>query len=345
MGFKQLENDPCIYTLSSEGELFIVAIYVDDIILGSKSSEQIQDFIKRISQRFNVKDMGKLHYFLGVKVAYPVSEKIWIGQPTYTTDILKKFNMENSNPAATPTENGAKLMRATKDSELFSKEVYQSAVGSLLYLSTRTRPDIAHAVGNVARFCSQPTKQHWNAVKHIMRYLKGTSDYGLLYQKEEATNLIGYSDADWAGDLDDRKSTSGYLFKLSGAAVSWRSRKQTCVSLSTAEAEYMALAAAAQEAVWIQRLLDDLDKASSPPTRIYEDNQAAICMAKNPQYHGRSKHVDIKYHFVREQVAAGTVELQYCQSKNMVADLLTKGLPSTQFVRLREMLGVKRYSD
>lgn len=224
--------------------------------------------------------MGKLQYFLGVKVAYPEPGKIWMGQPNYTAEILNKFQMENSKPTKTPCDTGTKLTKASSNSELFDKDVYQSAIGSLLYLSTRTRPDIAYAVSNVARFSSQPTKEHWTAVKHILRYLNGTRNYGLLYSSEETNNLTGYSDADWAGDLNDRKSTSGYLFKMSGAAISWKSKKQTCVALSTAEAEYMALASAAQEAVWLQRLTSDISKTSINPTTIYEDNQSAICMAK-----------------------------------------------------------------
>ena len=167
--------------------------------------------------------MGKFHYFLGVKIAYPGSGKIWIGQPAYTAVVLKRFQMENSKPTATPIDTGAKLTKATEDSKLFNQELYQSAIRSLLYLSTRTRPDIAYAVSNVARFCSKPTMEYWKSIKHIMHYLNGTRNYGLLYDKEKVTDFIGYSDADWAGDLDDCRSTSGYLFKLSGAAVIWRS--------------------------------------------------------------------------------------------------------------------------
>ena len=210
--------------------------------------------------------MGKLHYFLGVKIAYPGSGKIWIGQPAYTAEDLKRFQMENSKHTATPIDTGAQLTKATENNKLFNQELYQSAIGSLLYLSARTRPDITYAVSNVARFCSKPTMEHWKSIKHIMCYLNGTRNY--VYDKEKVTDFIGYSDADWAGDLDDCRSTSGYLFKLSGAAVSWRSKKQSCVALSTAEAEYMALASAAQETVWMQRLQNDLNETSVKSTLI-----------------------------------------------------------------------------
>ena len=161
--------------------------------------------------------------------------------------------MEHAKPARTPMAQGTKLLKATEQSEMVDATLYQSAVGSLLYLSGWTRPDIAFSVSNVARFCSRPAKEHWTALKRILWYLNGTPDYGLVYTKNDVNDsLIGYSDADWAGDTNDRKSTSGYLFMMAGAAVSWKSRKQTCVALSTAEAEYVAMSAAAQEATWIR---------------------------------------------------------------------------------------------
>ena len=180
------------------------------------------------------------------------------------------------------------------------------------------------------------------AVKRIMRYLRGTMDLGLRYIKGCESECIGYSDADWAGDTNDRRSTSGYMFHIAGAAISWKSKKQSCVALSTAEAEYMALASAAQEAVWIQRLLNDLHDNSAEPMVINEDNQAAISMAKNPQFHGRVKHVDIKYHFVRELVENGQVRLTYCPTENMIADMLTKGLTKDKLCKIRNMAGMAR---
>ena len=220
------------------------------------------------------------------------------------------------------------------------KVKYQSAVGSLLYLSTRSRPDIAFAVGNAARYCAQPTQLHWSAVKRILRYLKGTTHLGLMYRPDNST-LVGYSDADWAGDTNDRKSTSGYVFMMSGSAISWRSKKQSSVALSTAEAEYIALSSATQEAMWLRQLLSSLkDFPLSEPTIIYEDNQSTICMAKNNQSHGRSKPVDIKFHFVREQVEQQTIKVTYCKSEEMNADIFTKGILNNQFKRLRTKLGM-----
>ena len=229
------------------------------------------------------------------------------------------------------------------EKEKIDQAEYQSAVGSLLYLSTGTRPDIAFAVNNVAKFCSDPTKHHWVAVKQILRYLRGTSDLGLLYTcADGAVECLGYSDSDWAGDLDDRRSTSGYIFMLSSVGISWKSKKQTSVALSTAEAEYMALSGAVQEAMWLRQLVSELMNGGMPTkaTVIHEDNQSTISLAKNPQFHGRAKHIDIQHHFVREKVNDGTIELIYCSAEAMVADVLTKGLSSVKFETLRMMASV-----
>ena len=180
-------------------------------------------------------------------------------------------------------------------------------------------------------------------MKRILRYLQGTSNLGLLYSAQFDSTVSGYSDADWAGDVVDRKSTTGYVFFMSGGPVSWRSKKQSCVALSTAEAEYMALASTFQEAIWMRKLLKSLNinlENTSHPTVVFEDNQSAICMSKNQQCHGQSKHIDIKYHFVREKVSEGCIELKYCATENMLADMFTKGLSGPKFKGLRNLIGM-----
>ena len=230
MSFKQTASDPCLY-VTSEEEIFIIAVYVDNILLSRKSDQMMVRIKETLARRFEMKDLGMLHHFLGVKVVQNSSTgEIWIGQPAYTEKLLHKFGMENSKPASTLTNADAKLIKKEKDAGGIDQRMYQAAVGSLLYLSTKTRTDIAFAVGNVAHFCAEPTNQHWTAVKRIFRYLKGTSEFGLLYSRI-ATSCVGFSDADRGGSIDDRKSTSGYLFKIGGTAVSWRSNKQSCVAL------------------------------------------------------------------------------------------------------------------
>ena len=252
MDFVQTKSDPCLY-ISSEGELCIIAVYVDDILIATKDKRKLDDVKSKLSAEFAVKDLGDLQYLLGVSITQNSTEKsVWIGQPVYTLNVLEKFGLKDAKPVATPVCVSSKLTKATDDDELVDESLYQSAVGSLQYLSTMTRPDITFAVSNVAKYCSKPTKEHWIAVKRIMRYLKGTHNLGLTYKKSDSNSCVGFSDSDWAGDLDDRKSTSGYIFQVGGTAISWKSRKQSCVALSTAEAEYIALSLAAQEAIWLR---------------------------------------------------------------------------------------------
>jgi hypothetical protein len=202
---------------------------------------------------------------------------------------------------------------------------YQNAVGSLMYAMIGTRPDIAYSVGVVSRFASNPGSTHWTTVKRVIRYLKGTADYCVTYGPSKV-GLIGYCDADWAGNLDDRKSTTGYLFLLAGGAISWASKKQPTVALSTTEAEYMALNAASQEAIWLKRLLKELKYDIEQPTTIRVDNTGCIELAKNPTHHARTKHIDIKHHFIRECIDKGEIKLEYCSTKDMTADIMTKAL-------------------
>ena len=336
IGLTQSQTDPCLYT-GKEGERILVAVYVDDILVATKTSKTMDRIKNCLAKKFNMKDLGNLKSFLGVQVQRD-SSGIWIGQPGYAKKILRQFGMTESNPVSTPVDISQKD-QDSENSPSADRSVYQAAVGSLMYLSLWTRPDITYAVSKVARHSANPTHQHWIAVKRILRYLNGTYDRGIKYSSSSTETLNGYSDADWAGDRKDRKSTSGYIFMLSGSPISWRSKKQTCVALSTAEAEYVALSAAAQEAIWLQNLLSELNGQNSPVT-IHDDNQAAIAMSKNPQYHGKAKHIAIKFHFIREQVNNNRIKLQYCDTRNMIADIFTKGLSSEQHGKLSNMMNI-----
>ena len=342
MKFVQTSGDPCIY-VSQDGNA-IVGVYVDDLLIAGKNVKRIDEIKSGIADRFEAKDMGELHFFLGVKIVQDHKRgTIWLGQPAYAESILQQFNMENAKPRKTPLDPSHKLSKGDENSIYIDQELYQSAVGRLLYLSTRTRPDIAFAVGTAAKFTSKPTEEHWKAVKHIMRYISGTLQFGLLFARSESPDCTGFSDSDWAGDIDDRKSTSGYLFRIGNATVSWGSKKQSCVALSTAEAEYMSLTLAAKEGIWLNRLLAELqlEKEPSKPVVIFEDNQSAICMSKNPQFHGRSKHIAVRYHFLRDETKRGTIQVKYCKTEDMIADILTKALYADKFKKFRDMAGVK----
>ena len=205
-----------------------------------------------------------------------------------------------------------------------------------------TRPDLAAAVGVLSQFAADPCPTHWQALKRVLRYLKSTETHGLQFSSCGSAKLLGYSDADWAGDIESRRSTSGYVFTLNNGCVSWRSKKQRSVALSSTEAEYMALSEATQEAVWLKVFLCELGEMTiDESVKIYEDNQGSIALAKNPEFHKRTKHIDIRYHFVREKVEDGQVNLVYCPTQDMLADMMTKPIVSVQFDFLRSKLGIQ----
>jgi hypothetical protein len=231
--------------------------------------------------------------------------------------------------------------KSDEQAEEMQRIPYQSAIGSLMYAMLGTRPDIAYAVGATSRYCSNPGPSHWVAVKRIFRYLKGTMNHELEYKGQG--QLIGYTDADWAGDIDDRRSTTGYTFIVGGGSVTWNSRKQQTVALSTTEAEYMSLAEAAKEATWIRTFLFELGfgPVENVATRIYSDNQGCIALSKKPTYHSRTKHIDVRYHFIRDAIENGTFDVIHISTDDMVADVLTKGLSREKHCRFKEEMGLK----
>ena len=220
--------------------------------------------------------------------------------------------------------------------------LYQRMVGKLILL-TPTRPDIAYAVRIVSRFMSKPQEPHARAVKHLYRYLRGTTDFALLYRRGEDLTLHGFTDADWAGDTHDRKSTTGYIFMIGSSPITWNSKKQPTIALSSTESEYMAITEGTKEALWLRSLLEEL-RMSDPkvPTIIYGDNQGSLNLAHNPIYHARTKHIEVKHHFIREKVSAGQVKLEYIPTSEQLADIMTKALGRIAFERLRCQLGLVR---
>jgi len=339
LGYNKLDGDSCIYMRDDVDGVNIIAVYVDDLLICAKS-DSINSIKRAISSRYAVNDLGKLKYFLGINVSQ-YEDKIVISQSAYTKSLIRKFGLENAKSVSTPGDASSFLEKATDESKLFDCEIYQSAVGALLYLSTKTRPDIAYCVSNVAKFSSLPTVEHWTAVKRILRYLKGTENLGIAYRRNNFESCSGYADADWAGDRTDRRSTSGYCFKLNGGLISWRSNKQTCVALSTAEAEYVALAAAAQEAAWLRTLFTGLKFCNGDAIVINEDNQAAIYLSKDSRNHPKTKHISIKYHFVRDMIEREEISVKYCPTTGMLADIFTKTMPAAKFVKLRDMIGME----
>ena len=333
--------DKTLFYRNVNGSSILVQIYVDDIIFGSTDEKLCKKFAKLMQSKYEMSMMGELTYFLGLQVKQ-VSEGIFISQTRYIFDLLKKFDLVNCSVAKTPMATATKLELNTKEKQVDISK-YRGMVGSLLYL-TASRPDIMFATCLCARFQADPRESHLIAIKRIFRYLKGTPNLGIWYPKDSGFNLIGFSDADYAGCRIDRKSTTGTCQFLGNKLVSWFSKKQHSVSTSTAEAEYIAAGSCCAQILWMRNQLFDygLNINKIP---IFCDNTSAIAITQNPVQHSRTKHIDIRYHFIREHVLNGTVELHFVPSEKQLADIFTKPLDESTFSRLVSELGMLNFKE
>ncbi|KAL8104868.1 hypothetical protein AgCh_028873 [Apium graveolens] len=337
MGFKRCPFEHTLYIKENKGKILIIGLYVDDLIFTGNNDDDIEEFKNNMMQEFEMTDLGLLHYFLGIEVKQD-ENGIFISQEKYARDLMKKFRMEDAKPSSTPVEVGLKLSM-NDDSKFVDPTLYRSLVGSLMYL-TATRPDITYGVSLISRFMEQPKKTHWEAGKRILRYVRGTLGDGIYYQKGNDTKVIGYCDSDWAGSIDDSKSTSGNVFFTGSSAITWMSKKQQVVALSTAEAEYISLSLASCQALWITWVLEDLKHATKESPIIYCDNKSAIALTENPVFHGKSKHIRIKYHFIRDLVKKGEVVVEHCKTQDQIGDIFTKPLRPDIFKKLKKKLGM-----
>ena len=343
LGFRQLKSDTCIFY----NETLIIAIYVDDIIILSKDIVMIEEFKRQISLKFKTKDLGKLRYVLGISIEQINEEILLINQKNYITNIIEKFrNLEESREVNIPIQPNHNLTNdLITENETLRHFVdptrYRQVIGSLIYLMTNTRPDICYAVSVLSRFMQQPRELHWRFLKRLLRYIKTTCNYSIIYQKSKSTDslLTGYSDSDFAGSIDDRKSTSGYVFKYGECLISWNSCKQKTVSLSSTEAEYIALTNAIKEIVWFKQMLSEL-KRETKELKLFCDNKSTIYLSKNPEFHSRTKHIDIRHHYIRETINNNSIKIIYISTDEMPADILTKALPKIKHDKCLKLLGI-----
>ncbi|KAK9681859.1 hypothetical protein RND81_10G032400 [Saponaria officinalis] len=317
--------------------MLMVCLYVDDLICTGNDRAMFEIFKKSMMVEFDMTDLGMMHYFLGIEVVQS-DIGIFLCQKKYLLEVFDRFGMSNCNSICTPTERGAKLVKDPPGNNVNST-LYKQMVGSLMYL-TATRPDIMYAVSMVSRYMERPKETHLLAAKRILRYLRGTTDFGIFYNKGAKSELIGFCDSDYAGDLDDRRSTSGYVFMLGFAVVSWCSKKQPIVTLSTTEAEFVAAATCASQALWLRNILKELQFKQKYSNRLFCDNSSAIKLSRNPIFHGKCKHIDVRYHFLRDLSKDGIIDLVFCKSIDQVADVFTKSLTVDSFKKFRKMLGV-----
>lgn len=336
-GFQISQSNSSLYVLRRGQSLLLMLIYVDDVILTGNDGGLISEMIHLFESRFALKDLGPLSYFLGIKVNY-LPSGIILTQSQYIEDLLHKVQLEHLSTAPTPSVLG-KSLSLTDGTPLADPFLYRSTIGALQYL-TNTRPDIAFIVNHLSQFLQKPTDVHWQAVKRVLRYLVGTKYHGLHISPGDHLNLIGFTDADWAANVDDRRSVGAYCVFLGSTLVSWSSKKQTAVARSSTESEYRALAQATSEIIWLQQLLQEIDSPCATAPILWCDNMSAAALATNPVFHARTKHIEIDVHFVRDHVLRGNLSIRYVPSADQIADCLTKSLTHSQFHYLRSKLGV-----
>lgn len=346
-GLKRCVTDPCMYIMRKGDKILIVGVYVDDLGMASNDAALMNELKAYLRKLFNMKDLGAAKQLLGMRITRDQQAgTISIDQSQYIRDVLDKFNMLDCNPVSTPADINQRLTKdmcpsTDEEREKIRHIPYQEAVGSLLFAAQISRPDIQFAVGAVSRFNSNFGYAHWAAVKRIMRYLKGTLNHKLTYYRNFESNLEGFCDADWGGNETDRRSTTGYVFTMQGAPVAWNSKKQPTVAISTTESEYMAMGNATQEALWLRSLVRELAHKMDGPIPIHCDNRGAICLSENSVYQSRTKHIDIKHHFLREHVNSNIIKFLHIDTKLNVADFLTKPMNSDKQIFCCNELNLK----
>jgi hypothetical protein len=347
--FRRSKYDHCVYLRRlQDGSYIYLLLYVDDMLIATKSQAEIDRLKAQLTKEFEMKDLGEAKKILGMEISRDKARgKLWLSQKQYLMKVLQRFGVhEDTKPAATLLAPHLKLscrLSPTTDEEreYMANVPYANAVGSLMYAMVCTRPDISQAVGVVSRYMHDPGKGHWQAVKWILRYLRSTVDVGLVFEQDESLGrcIVGYCDSDYAGDLDKRRSTTGYLFTLAKAPVSWKSTLQSTVALSTTEAEYMAITEAVKEAIWLYGLLEDLGVGQKQLV-VYSDSQSAIHLAKNQVFHARTKHIDVRYHFVREILEEEEILLQKIHTAENPADMLTKVVTRAKFEHCLNLVNI-----
>ncbi|CAJ2647569.1 unnamed protein product [Trifolium pratense] len=342
IGFEKCVTEHGVYVKKSDTKgIIVMCLYVDDLLITGSNDSYIGEFKSDLKKEFEMTDLGHMTYFLGIEFVR-TKQGILMHQSKYASEILKKFDMDKCNSALSPAEPRLQLSSSENENDI-DPTLYRKIIGSLRYLCN-TRPDLTYSVGIVSRFMERPKTSHLTAVKRILRYVKGTLGVGILFpasDRNKQCKLVGYTDSNWCGDIEDRKSTAGYIFYFGEAPISWCSKKEPVVALSSCEAEYIAASLSTCQAIWLKNLIEELsqDKCESVTLRI--DNVSAINLAKNPISHGKSKHIELRFHYLREQVNNGNLCLDYCKSEDQLADLLTKATAVNVFQRLRDKMGIE----
>lgn len=347
-GFNRSSYDSCVYFRRLKPDCFIyLLLYVDDMLIASADMEAIKELKNLLQSKFEIKDLGAARRILGMDIIRKRNEGLlYLSQLSYVQKLLRRFNMLDSKPVSTPIAGHFKLSithspQTEDEIKDMSRIPYSNATGSLMYAMVCTRPDLAYSASIVSRFMANPGKQHWSVVKWILRYLKGSKSVVLVYGRnsERINGLSGYVDADYSGDIDKRRSLTGYLFTLYGSVISWKANLQSVMALSTTEAEYITLTEAIKEAIWLKGLVHELE-GKTGPIEVWCDSQSAIDLSKNQVFHERTKHIDIRMHCIRDIIAQGEVEVRKVAGANNPADMLTKVVPCSKFTHCLNLMNI-----
>ena len=339
--------DEAVFYKIEEDKFTFVAAATDDFTIIADSPKTANYLIhEQIGKRFEFSDLGPINWLLGVSITRDLGKRtIALGQQAYIEQILYRFNLEEARKASTPMEAGVNLSpdSAHVSTALLSpveKTKYREMIGCLMYAAVMTRPDISFAVSTLSQYLDAPHTTHVQAAIRVFRYLSGTKDLKLVLGGS-TTNIVGYSDADWASQTH-RHSISGFAFFIGDGVVSWSSKKQPIITLSSTEAEYVALTHSSKDIIWIHKLLTEFSSIFpfNIPTTLYCDNQGAVRLSKDSTFHGRTKHIDVHFHFIRQTVSQGHISLIYCPTDDMIADTFTKPLARFKFEKFRKLLGI-----
>lgn len=345
IGLVQSNYDPSVYYKRLGDKILIVSAYVDDMICASNDDSMTTELKTGLNSRLKMKDLGKVNFCLGIEFNQDEEMKVTISQEGYIRELTKRFNMNDAKPMYTPLEAKIDLSSMKPASEQERAEMkrvpYRNLIGSLMYIAVSTRPDISHALSYLSRYNEDPGRGHWNAAKRVLQYLHTTASLKLKYCRTE-NQLQGFADSDWGSDKEDRISFTGYAFKLAGSAITWKACKQDTVAKSSAEAEYMSLGDATGEAVYLRNFLTELGFSTlcTGATTIFSDSQGAHNLTRNPVNHPRTKHIDIKHHYIREIYKKKQIDIEYLNTAEMPADVLTKSLGRVSHERCLIGLGL-----
>src|SRR6185503_9162987 len=348
-GFKENEEDNCIYAKFKNGKFIFLILYVDDILLASSDVNLLLETKKFLSSKFDMKDLGEASFVLGIEIHRDRRRGVLgLSQKTYLKKVLKKYGMHASKPTPTPIVRGDSFGKHQCPKNQYELEQmkavpYASAVRSLQYAQVCTRPDLSFVTRVLGRYQSNPGIEHWKMVKKALHYVRGTTGLMLTYRKLETLEIEGYSYSDFAGDADDRRSTSGYIFTLAKGAISWKSSNQSVTASSTMYAEFVACYEASGQVEWLKKFIPGLRVVDiiQRPLRMYCDNEPAVFYAHNNKSSGAAKHIDIKFYVVKEKIQNHSITLEHISTKKMLADPLTKGLPPNVFMEHIAGMGLR----